>query len=118
LNDNVIFEQYGKADDTTNNRMELLGVIRALQYIKKEKSAKNNIIIRTDSRYVQKGITEWMGIWKANNWKTKNGQEVKNLQFWKRLDKIISEHIVFEWVHGHSGNKYNERADKLAKKYM
>lgn len=96
---------------TTNNRMELTAVIRALEiYNKSEK-----IEIFTDSKYVMQGITEWIKNWKINNWKTSQKKEVKNKDLWILLDEAAQKHeIAWNWVKGHSGNYGNEQADKLA----
>ena len=96
---------------TTNNRMELTAVIRALEiYNKSEK-----IEIFTDSKYVMQGITEWIKNWKINNWKTSQKKEVKNKDLWILLDEAAQKHeIAWTWVKGHSGNYGNEQADKLA----
>jgi len=95
----------------TNNQMELRAVIEALKIIKKP----SNIIIHTDSKYVQDGITKWILNWKKNGWKTAKKQPVKNDQFWQDLDFLVAQHQVsWRWVKGHSGNKYNDIADQLA----
>ena len=97
--------------EATNNQTELMAVIESLKIVKK--SLK--IIIHTDSKYVQDGITKWILNWKKNGWKTAKKQPVKNDQLWKELDLLVEEHhITWKWVKGHSGNKYNEIADQLA----
>lgn len=102
----------GNKKDTTNNQMEMLGVINALKCLKK----KSDIIIYTDSKYVLEGITKWIFNWKKNNWKSSTKKEVKNCQLWIELDAQTSKHnIKWVWVKGHSGNKYNEIADELAR---
>lgn len=102
----------GSAKDTTNNRMELKAVIEAIRAIKKSSS---NIIIYTDSKYVQNGITAWIHSWKKNNWRNASKKPIKNVDLWKELDEESSKHdIDWQWVKGHSGNKYNDIADDLA----
>jgi ribonuclease HI len=96
---------------TTNNRMELTAVIRALEALKKSCQIK----IYTDSSYVQKGITEWISGWKTRNWRTADKKPVKNVDLWKQLDDLVQTHsIEWIWVKGHAGNIGNERADALA----
>jgi ribonuclease HI len=101
----------GYVQHTTNNQMELMAVIESLKIVKKT----INIIIHTDSTYVQKGITEWIFNWKKNGWKTAKKQPVKNYELWQELDELAKKHqITWKWVKGHSGNKYNDIADQLA----
>ena len=96
---------------TTNNRMELTAVIRALEALKRPCAVK----IYTDSVYVQKGISEWIIGWKARNWRTADKKPVKNDDLWKDLDALANQHsIEWIWVKGHAGNEGNERADALA----
>ena len=96
---------------TTNNRMELTAVIRALEALKRPCAVK----IYTDSVYVQKGISEWIIGWKARNWRTADKKPVKNDDLWKDLDVLANQHsIEWIWVKGHAGNEGNERADALA----
>jgi len=96
---------------TTNNRMELTAVIRALEALKWSCHAK----VFTDSVYVQKGITEWIIGWKARNWRTADRKPVKNDDLWRVLDVLAQQHTVqWIWVKGHAGNAGNERADMLA----
>jgi ribonuclease HI len=96
---------------TTNNRMELTAVIRALEALKKTSEA----LIYTDSEYVRKGITEWVKNWKARGWKTADKKPVKNQDLWERLDALAAGHkIEWRWVKGHSGVPGNERCDRLA----
>ena len=98
---------------TTNNRMELTAVIRALEALKRECEIK----IYTDSVYVQKGITEWIHGWKSRGWRTSDKKPVKNDDLWKRLDTLSQQHsIQWIWVKGHAGHAGNERADGLANK--
>ena len=104
-------EIYGGAMLTTNNIMELTAVIEALKIIKKE----SKIVITTDSKYVQNGITDWINNWKLKGWKTANKKPVKNKDLWQSLEKLSSQHsIQWEWVKGHTGHFGNERADQLA----
>lgn len=104
---------YGAEPLTTNNRMELMAAIRALESLKRPCRVR----LTTDSQYVQKGITEWMANWKRNGWKTAAKKPVKNADLWQRLDTAISGHeIRWEWVRGHSGHPENELADELANK--
>ncbi len=96
---------------TTNNRMELMAVISALEALKRPMPIK----LYTDSEYVRRGITEWLKSWKARGWKTADRKPVKNQDLWERLDAIASRHeIEWHWVKGHSGVPGNERVDRLA----
>lgn len=104
-------ELFGGEPLTTNNRMELTAVIRALEALKRSCEVK----IYTDSVYVQKGITEWIIGWKARDWRTSDKKPVKNDDLWKQLDGLAQLHsIEWIWVKGHAGNIGNERADALA----
>jgi ribonuclease HI len=106
-------EIYGGEANTTNNRMEIMAVIRALKTI----NAENEITVFTDSTYVQKGINEWIAKWKINGWRTSNKKEVKNKDLWAQLDNLTSQlKINWIWVKGHSGHPGNDRADYLANK--
>ena len=106
-------EMFGGEPATTNNRMELTAVIEALAALKRP----CRVILHTDSQYVQKGITEWIGGWKARGWRTAAKEPVKNVDLWKKLDEVIKSHdIDWVWVKGHSGHEGNERADALANK--
>tara|TARA_B100000686_G_scaffold315285_1_gene362115 strand:+ start:2157 stop:2588 length:432 start_codon:yes stop_codon:yes gene_type:complete len=101
--------------NTTNNQMELVAAINALEYFKTEQT----ITIYTDSKYVKDGITSWINKWKINGWKTANKKPVKNKTLWIKLNNQIEKHnIIWKWVKGHDGNKYNEFADLLARKYI
>jgi len=98
---------------TTNNRMELMAAIQALEALKRPCKVE----LHTDSQYVRKGITEWIGGWKARGWKTADKKPVKNDDLWKRLDAARTRHDVdWRWVKGHNGHELNERADALAGK--
>ena len=104
-------ELFGGEPMTTNNRMELLAVIRALQAL----TRSSDVTVHTDSQYVQKGITEWISGWKARGWKTADRKPVKNEDLWRELDAQVAAHRVeWRWVRGHSGHPENERADALA----
>ena len=106
-------ELFGGEAATTNNRMELLAVIEALTALKRP----CHVVLYLDSEYVRKGITEWIAGWKARRWRTASGQEVKNVDLWKRLDAAVfgaGHRIEWRWVKGHSGDPGNERADQLA----
>lgn len=103
-------ELYGGDKNTTNNRMELMAVIMAIESI----DMIQEVTIFTDSTYVQKGISEWIINWKRNGWKSSNKQPVKNQDLWVRLDNLNSEQITWQWVKGHSGHIENDRADYLA----
>jgi ribonuclease HI len=104
-------EIYGGENNTTNNRMELMAVIKALESLKEQK----DIIIYTDSTYVQKGISEWIINWKRNGWKSSNKKTVKNKDLWVELDNLNdSMSVKWEWIKGHAGHSGNERADYLA----
>ena len=98
---------------TTNNRMELMAVIEALNALKRP----SHVVLHTDSTYVMKGITEWIGGWKARGWRTAAKEPVKNVDLWKRLDEAAQPHeIEWVWVRGLSGHNGTERADALANK--
>jgi ribonuclease HI len=106
-----IKELYGAEKHTTNNRMELLAAIRALETLTKPCSVRLN----SDSSYVLKGITDWMPNWKKKGWLTAAKTPVKNEDLWRRLDAVIAKHKVeWKWVKGHSGDTGNDRADALA----
>lgn len=101
----------GGESNTTNNRMEMTAVIRALESLKRPSTVE----VHTDSQYVQKGISEWMPGWKRRNWRTADGKPVKNQDLWLQLDALSQLHrIEWKWVRGHAGHPENERADALA----
>ena len=101
----------GGEPNTTNNRMEMTAVIRALESLKHPSTVE----VHTDSQYVQKGISEWMSGWKRRNWRTADGKPVKNQDLWLQLDSLSQLHrIEWKWVRGHAGHPENERADALA----
>jgi ribonuclease HI len=104
-------ELFGGEAHTTNNRMELLAVIRALQALKR----RSTVQLHTDSKYVQQGISTWIHGWKKNGWRTSDKKPVKNDDLWKQLDELAQQHDVeWLWVKGHAGHDGNERADQLA----
>lgn len=101
----------GGEENSTNNRMELMAAIEGLNALKRQCS----VLLVTDSKYVLKGVTEWMAGWKKRGWKTAAKQPVKNVDLWKQLDEACSKHEVkWQWVKGHAGHPGNERADQLA----
>jgi ribonuclease HI len=105
-------ELKGSEAHTTNNRMELMAAISALDALKKP----CRVDLHTDSKYVQDGISKWIHGWKRNGWKTADKKPVKNVDLWKRLDEAIARHDVkWHWVKGHVGHELNERADQLAR---
>ncbi len=104
-------ELSGAEPATTNNRMELTAVIEALAALKRESAVR----LYTDSEYVRRGITEWLKVWKARDWRTADKKPVKNRDLWERLDTLAARHdIEWHWVKGHSGVPGNERVDRLA----
>ncbi len=101
--------------ETTNNRMELMAAIVALEALKRP----SRVELHTDSSYLKNGITEWIERWKANGWRTANKKPVKNVELWQRLDEARARHqIDWHWVRGHAGHPENERADELAREAM
>ncbi len=106
-------ELCGGEPDTTNNRMELMAAIQALEALTKPCQVE----LHTDSKYVQTGIKEWIHGWKARGWMTSDKKPVKNEDLWRRLDAARQRHTVdWRWVKGHAGHELNERADRLANK--
>ena len=104
-------EIFGGESRTTNNRMELIAVIRALESLKRTATVE----IYTDSQYVKNGIERWINAWKRNGWKTSDRKPVKNQDLWQRLDELAAAHTIeWHWVKGHSGVPGNERVDLLA----
>ena len=102
---------HGGDPETTNNRMELMAAIEALNALK----SGQKVVLHTDSKYVMHGITEWMANWKRRGWKTSAKKPVKNQDLWVALDEAIARHdIEWRWVKGHSGTPGNEEADALA----
>lgn len=110
--DGVEKELSGGELETTNNRMELLAAIRALEAIKRP----CRIELYTDSNYLRQGITEWVHGWKRNGWKTADRKAVKNVDLWEQLHALVDKHdISWHWVKGHSGDVHNDRVDALAR---
>ena len=108
-------ELHGGAAQTTNNQMELMAAISALEAL----SGPSKITVVTDSSYVKDGITKWIFGWKARGWKTAGKKPVKNEELWKRLEGATQRHdVTWEWVKGHAGHPENERADELARAGM
>ena len=108
-------ELSGGAADTTNNKMELLAAIKALEALDRP----SRLTLITDSAYVKNGITSWLAGWKRNGWKTASKSAVKKADLWKRLDEASARHAVtWQWVKGHAGHPENERADELARAGM
>ncbi|GAB7129423.1 ribonuclease HI [Silvimonas sp. JCM 19000] len=104
-------ELFGGEAHTTNNRMELMAVIQGLGILTRACDA----VIYTDSQYVKNGIESWIHGWKRNGWKTADKKPVKNADLWQRLDTEVARHkVTWQWVKGHSGHEFNERADQLA----
>ncbi len=105
-------ELYGGEPETTNNRMEMMAAIQALESLKHTK----RVVLYTDSTYLRDGITSWIHGWKRNGWKTAAKKPVKNEDLWRRLDAALKGHeIDWRWVKGHAGHPENERADELAR---
>lgn len=106
-------ELFGGEKDTTNNRMELTAVIRALEALTRPVKVR----LHTDSTYVMQGITKWIHGWKKNGWKTSSKEPVKNADLWQELENATQRHTIeWRWVKGHAGHDGNERADGLANK--
>lgn len=104
-------ELYGGTLDTTNNRMELMAAIKGLEAL----SQASSVILTTDSKYVMRGITEWIHGWKKRDWLTSSKKPVKNKDLWIQLDKaLIGHEVEWHWVKGHAGHLENERVDRLA----
>ncbi|TCL00502.1 ribonuclease HI [Shimia isoporae] len=115
--DSVVKERplNGGAAETTNNKMELMAAIMALETLERP----SKITVVTDSSYVKDGVTGWIHGWKRNGWKTSAKKPVKNVELWQRLDAAQSRHdVTWEWVKGHAGHPENERADELAREGM
>jgi ribonuclease HI len=105
----------GGAGDTTNNRMELMAAISALEALERP----STLTVVTDSNYVKGGVTGWIFGWKKNGWRTASRKPVKNVDLWQRLDEAQARHqVTWEWVKGHAGHAENERADELAREGM
>ena len=111
----TITEMKGGEAATTNNRMELLAAISALEALPDATPAE----LHTDSQYLRDGITQWMHNWKKNGWRTSDKKPVKNVDLWKRLEAAAERHhVAWHWVRGHVGHDENERADELAREGM
>tara|TARA_Y100000589_G_scaffold195482_3_gene184802 strand:- start:124 stop:843 length:720 start_codon:yes stop_codon:yes gene_type:complete len=109
--------EFGGAEkNTTNNRMELTAAIRTIEKLK-DFELKKNFKLRTDSKYVIEGYTNWINNWKKNGWKTSSGKIVQNLDLWQKIDKLRISGLYMEFVKGHNGDLYNERVDKIATNY-
>lgn len=108
-------ELKGGEAETTNNRMELLAAISALEALARASA----ITVITDSAYVKNGVSQWIHGWKRNGWRTADKKPVKNVDLWQRLDEAQARHrVVWEWIKGHAGHPENERADELAREGM
>ena len=108
-------ELCGGEPKTTNNRMELMAAIQALEAL----TAACEVELHTDSQYLRDGITSWINRWKQNGWRTADRKAVKNVELWQRLDAATQRHkIDWRWVRGHAGDRMNERADELARRGM
>jgi len=115
INDSDPIFLKGGEIQTTNNRMELTATIKALKYFKEHQL----ITLITDSKYVKDGIESWIANWKKNGWRTTSKKPVKNKELWVELDSQISKHnITWKWVKGHAGDRYNEKADFLARRFI
>ena len=106
----------GFEKNTTNNRMELTAAIKTLEKLKQFK-LKKNFKLRTDSKYLIDGYSNWINNWKKNGWKTSSGKPVQNLDLWQKIDGLRINGVIMEFVKGHSGDKYNERVDLIATNY-
>ena len=101
--------------ETTNNRMEMLAVIKALEALKRP----SVVVVTTDSQYLMRGITQWIKNWKKRGWKTAENKPVKNQELWTRLDELTSQHTVtWRWVKGHNNHSENERVDQAARRAL
>ena len=113
--DDTVKELFGGERHTTNNRMELMAAIAALEALKRP----CRVVVTTDSTYVKQGITQWIARWRRNGWHTAGRKPVKNVDLWQRLDEAAARHQVeWRWVKGHAGHPGNERADALANRAM
>ncbi len=113
INENDISYRAGFERNATNNRMELMAAIKALEFL----NHHNDINLNTDSNYVKQGITNWIFNWKKNNWKTSSKKPVKNKELWERLDELnLSKNINWSWVKAHNVDEFNNQVDILARK--
>ena len=112
-----IYTDSNKVFETTNNKMELIALIEAFKKLDTEKVTSNTIVVKSDSMYLIKGMTQWVDGWKTNNWKTKLGGDVKNQDLWIKLDSYKTKYKpLFEWVKGHGLTKYNIECDAMCSK--
>ena len=112
INEKDICYRAGFERNTTNNQMELMAAIKAIEFLGKY----NDINLNTDSNYVRQGITNWILNWKGNNWKTSTKKAVKNRELWERLDKLnLSKNIIWSWVKAHNVDEFNNQVDQLAR---
>ena len=112
INEKDISYRTGFERNTTNNQMELMAAIKAIEFLDKY----NDINLNTDSNYVRQGITNWILNWKGNNWKTSTKKAVKNRELWERLDKLnLSKNIIWSWVKAHNVDEFNNQVDQLAR---
>ena len=112
INEKDISYRAGFERNTTNNQMELMAAIKAIEFLDKYK----DINLNTDSNYVKQGITNWIINWKGNNWKTSTKKAVKNKELWERLDKLIlDKNISWSWVKAHNVDEFNNQVDQLAR---
>jgi len=116
FDDNSELEIGGSEQNTTNNRMELTAAIKTLEKLKNYQ-LKENFKLRTDSKYVIEGYTKWIINWKRNGWKTSTGKSVQNLDLWQKIDQLRINGLIMEYVKGHSGDRQNDRVDKIATNY-
>ena len=116
FDDNSELEIGGSEQNTTNNRMELTAAIKTLEKLKSYQ-LKDNFKLRTDSKYVIEGYTKWLINWKRNGWKTSTGKSVQNLDLWQEIDQLRINGLIMEYVKGHSGDRQNDRVDKIATNY-
>ncbi len=116
FDDNSELEIGGSEQNTTNNRMELTAAIKTLEKLKTFK-LKKNFKLRTDSKYLIEGYTKWIINWKRNGWKTSSGKSVQNFDLWQKIDQLRINGLIMEYVKGHSGDKQNDRVDKIATNY-
>lgn len=112
INEKDISYRAGFERNTTNNQMELMAAIKAIEFLDKY----NDINLNTDSNYVRQGITNWILNWKRNNWKTSTKKAVKNRELWERLDNLnVSKNIIWSWVKAHNVDEFNNQVDQLAR---
>jgi ribonuclease HI len=112
-------ELYGGEEKTTNNRMEMIAIIKGLEYVIDRNLVNEKIEFYTDSQYVKNGVDDWVSNWISNNWRKSDGEDVKNKDLWEKIVELRDKvKVSFIWVKGHSNNEYNDYADKLAKKFI